>query len=497
MPEPEPQPDPEPTPEPNATPNPQPTPTPEPTEPESPETPEPVLPENGTYCILKFTYVESEEEEFLYQVKEAAPVSAEEGIPRPYDSYLLEKSFFQNNLDAAGTDADVYDEEPALEGQFEYVGEGKGMYKITRSRTVENVVAMTGAVSQADGTEDTGTEEADTQSDSVRAAESGAVHYIEVQNAPVYIRCTGGNDFLRRYVFNSLSKQDNASDDFAITVNTVLAGDVTYDMVQDADLVYLEDGSGLYLDPDAQKVYVKKEAEGSGADELADISDTVISRLLYGVVMESKPIIVDYGVIEDAENYADSKYQKLAKAFLKKDLTAFYNEMEKSDDLAGSVLMNVDQDSKDYPNKKDNDYHYVNRNVYIVNGTPLVGDDFPKEMDKDEAKSGFSEVLAAIRAENVMLSEDEKISEKVSKAMAVQYIINYSLGLVGEYKDLSILELQPTANMDSDLHPHENDKGNVVLFWQRKDRDGEGQQILRSAKAITINTTLRSVAAFN
>ena len=81
--------------------------------------------------------------------------------------------------------------------------------------------------------------------------------------------------------------------------------------------------------------------------------------------------------------------------------------MEKSDDLAGSILMNVDKDSKEFPNKKDNDYHYVNRSVYIVNGTPLVGDDFPEEMDKDEATSGFSEVLAAIRAENVMLSEDE------------------------------------------------------------------------------------------
>ncbi len=493
-PTPAPTPNPEPTPEPEPVPNPEPTPEPEPV-------PQPEMPEDGTYCILKFTYAETEEEEFLYQIKSAGVVSTDEGVPRPYDSYRLEKSLIQNNPDAVATDSDVYVEEPALEGQFEYVGGGKGMYKITRSRTVENVVAMTGTVSQDDGTQDINNneEEAEAQDASAQAAESGAVHYIEVQNAPVYIRCTGGNDFLRRYVFNSLSKQDNASDDFAITVKTVLAGNVTYDMVQDADLVYLEDGSGLYLDPEAQKIYVKKEEEGSDGEGLADISRSVISRLLYGAVVESKPVIVDYGIIEDKEHYVDSNYQKLAKAFLKKDLTTFYNEMERenSDDLADNILMNVDKDLEDHPNKKDNDYHYVNRNVYIVNGSPLVGDDFPKEMDKDEARSGFSEVLAAIRAENVMLPEDERISEKVSKAMAVQYIINYSLGLVGEYKDLSILELQPTANMYSDLTSHETDKGNVVLFWQRKDQDGGGQQILRSSKAIRINTTLRSVAAFN
>ena len=207
------------------------------------------------------------------------------------------------------------------------------------------------------------------------------------------------------------------------------------------------------------------------ADEIWDLCYGAVSSLLYAVVMESKPIIVDYGVIENTDNYAESDYQNLAKAFLKEDLLTFYNEMAKSDDLAASILMNAaNMDSKDFPNKKDNNYHYVNRNVYVVNGNPLVGDDFPEEMGKDEARAGFSEVLAAIRAENVMLSEDDKISEKVSKAMAVQYIINYSLGLVGEYKDLSILELQPTANIHSDLEAKTTDRGNVVRYIRFREK---------------------------
>ncbi len=476
----------------------QPTPdTPTEPTPDTPSTPLPELPEDGTYCILKFTYVETTEEEFLYRIKDVRQISKEDGVPIPYDSYILESGLVLNGTDAAETDAEVYAAEPALEGQFEYVGGGKGMYKLTRMRAMENVSALTGGTLQEIEALNTDSQSADAQEVSTRAAASGSVHYVEVQNAPVYIRCTGGKDWLRRYVFNSLKSQDNDFEDFAITVNTVLAGDVTYQMVQEADLVYLEDGTGLYLDQNAKKSYIYTEAAGNAEDGLADVDDSVITRLLYEVVMESKPVIVDYGIIEDEEKYPESKYQGLAKAFLKKDLTAFYHEMEKSDDLAGSILMNVDKDSKEFPNKKDNDYHYVNRSVYIVNGTPLVGDDFPEEMDKDEATSGFSEVLAAIRAENVMLSEDDKISEKVSKAMAVQYIINYSLGLVGEYKDLAILELQPTANMDSDLHRDtDEDKGSVVLYWQ-KGQEGEGQQILRSSRMIETNVITSSVAAFN
>ncbi len=510
VPEPTPEPVPGPTPEPVPEPTPEPTPepVPEPTPEPAPE-PNPELPADGTYCVLKFTYVEAEEEQLLYQIKEVSAVSKEEGVPCPYDSYLLEKGLFLNSLNAAGeeSDTDLYAAEPDLAGQFEYVGGGKGMYKITRSRAAENVVSMTGKTLQDPEIQNMDLQQADTQDGQdaegqsviVRAAETGSVHYIELQNAPVYIRCTGGNDFLRRYVFNSLKSQDNASDDFAITVNTVPAGDVTSGMVQEADLIYLEDGTGLYINQDAEKSYIGTDAAGDAADGLKDIggddSDIVITTLLREAVESLKPVIVDYGVIEDETNYADSKYQKLAKAFLKKDLFAFYHEMEKSKDLAASILMNVD--SKDFPNKKDNDYHYVNRNVYLVNGTPLVGDDFPETMDQDKAKSGFSEVLAAIRAENVMLPEDDRISEKISKAMAVQYIINYSLGLVGEYKDISILELQPTANMDSDLHRGVNeDKGSVVLYWQRG-KEGEGQQILRSSRMIETNVVVSSVAAFN
>ncbi|MDE7429770.1 MAG: hypothetical protein K2N00_11025, partial [Lachnospiraceae bacterium] len=463
-------------------------------EPEEPKQPEEIPApgaEEGYYCIVKFTYVDNVEsgvEEFLYQDTEVRDVSSENP---PWDSYVAEKGMFSNRLNAEG-EADALAEASSadVDGCFEYVGGGKGRYKLTK-------VKVTDADLQDNEIQDADSQDADAQDRSARAAESSSKpYYVEVWNAPVYMSCSAGNDWLRQYVFNSLKAQDNASDDFTIRVDTVLAGDVTYEMVQEADLVYLEDGKGMNLQ-DVEGVVKSYVYSEKAEDGLEDISDNVITTLLYEAVQELKPVIVDYGIIE-SEDYPGSRYQKLAKAFLKKDLTAFYNAMAKSDDLAASVLMNADKDLKDFPDKTDNDFHYVNRNIYIVSGTPLAGKDFHDEMSKTEVKAGFSEVLAAIRAENVLLSDDEKISEKVSKAMAVQYIINYSLGLVGEYKDLSILELQPTANKESDLYRDANDsKGSVVLYWQRKDRDGEGQQILRSSKMIETNVTLSSVAAFN
>ncbi len=509
-PNPTPTPDPEPTPDPTPTPDPEPTPDPTPT---PAPVPQPDTPEEGTYSFVTFTYMEAEEEQLLYQIKDVSAVSTEDGFAHPYNSYTLEKSLFRNELNAVETDADAYAAEPAPEGQFEYVGGGKGMYKIVRDRKPENAGATTKDASQDAETPENDLEEngagdgedAEVQNVSARASVSTAVHYIEVQNAPVYIRCKGGMDFLRRDVFKSLSRQDNASEKFKIKVNTKLAGAVEQADIEDADLVYLEDGSGLYLNPDAEKVYIKpKNAPDAAADGLQDVSDEAITKLVEEAVRSLKPVIVDYGAIESENgvgaSYKGSNYQLLAKAFLKKDLSAFYDDMAKKGNLAANILMNAGNDKdKDHPNKDDNGYHYVNRNVYIVNGTPLVGEDFPEEFEEREAKAGFNEVLAAIKAENALLSEDDRISEKVSKAMAVQYIINYSLGLVGEYKDLTILELQPTANMELDLHfdAPDDEKKNAVLYWQREDQKGAGQQIFRSSKKIDVRIEQRSVAAFN
>lgn len=414
------------------------------------------------YYVLTFTYVSNlEEAEVLYQVDYVEKIKVKEGAAWPTDAYSIRSASDEETDGGLRMPVDVVTGEPS-DYVFKYVGAGQGEFKITMES---------------------------------ESSETATIYDVEVQNAPVYMRCCSGNDWLLRYVFHALNKQDNADKDFTIKVQTVTTEEVTYEMVQDADLVYLEDGAGVYLN-NSEPSAIKKSYIGENPEDIADIDQMVITTILYEAVTKLKPVIVDYGIVEDTEHYPDSDYQKLAKAFLKKDLQTFYYAMDKGDNLAENVLMNA-EDSKDYPNKKDNDYNYVNRNVYIVNDI-LVSEDFPTAFDKDKAKAGFKEVLAAIKGENATLSEDDKMAEEVSKAMAVQYIINYSVGMIGEFKDLSILELQPTANTVSDLHRNtDSEKHSVVLYWQREDRDEPGQQILRSSKEIKTNISVKSVVEFN
>lgn len=436
------------------------------------------------YYILEFEYVSDlEEAEQLYQVVNFQSVTVGDGEARPCYTYNKVNALSLLNGDVSlftGGSGSGGAADPAPEGAFKYVGPGQGDYKLTAAHSVQS--AASGGWSMYAASLDDGNE-----------------HYIEVRNAPVYIRCCN-NDWLLRYVFHSLKKQDNADEDFRIKVQTVTAAEVTYEAVKEADLVYLEDGVGAasYLNRDNSNNYiVTPHYIGTDPGDIGDIDPMVIATLLYDAVMELKPVIVDYGIIEDSVNYPDSDYQKLAKVFLKKDLQTFYYAMNKGENLPENVLMNVDSD--DYPAKKDNDYNYVNRNIYIVNDEKLlVAEDFPDHFSKDKAKAGFKEVLAVIKGENATLSEDDKMAEEVSKAMAIQYIINYSVGMIGDFKNLSILELQPTANTVSDLHRNvDSDKHSVVLYWQREDREEPGQQILRSSKEIETNVSIKSVVEFN
>lgn len=323
--------------------------------------------------------------------------------------------------------------------------------------------------------------------------EDDEAQVLQVLNAPVYFRCRNSNDWLKQYVFNSLKEEENASESFAIEVKTVKASEVNAELLQEADLVYLEDGlvdfqgeSGIEGEPSFVKNYISESGEG---DISADNSLLLVQR----AVSDLLPVIVDYSIVTDTEHYKDSNYQKLAKVFLKKDL----EEYLRSFDSVDTLLKSENISSPEHPDKTDNGYNYVNRNVYIVNDTPLVGEDFNADFSSEKVKNGFKEVLVAIQAENSALPEDQKISENISKAKVVQYIINLSVGMINDFGDMCILELQPTTNNKSDLLIESSASGAeeeyTVLYWKREDRRVNEQQILRSSKKITISVDQKSV----
>lgn len=371
--------------------------------------------------------------------------------PRPYDAY---DRLSREEEDTDNISAFSYSDAVSPDAVFLYVGAGNGDYKLTESK------------------------------------ESTALT-LEVYNVPLYFRCCSNNNWLEQYVFISLAGGDNERSSFTIEVENVRADEVTADMIQEADLVYLESGFNPVLNPTLYTEYIQ-----ASDDDWMDMGEDIVGEIIRRVSDDLMPIIVDYDIVEDKEHYSDTNYQYLAKALLKQDLSSFYAEMNIKGNLMDNLKMNVDKDD-DFPDKDDNSYNYVNKNVYIVNDdTPLVSEDFHDAFDDDKTDRGFADIVAAIKAENTTLEEKDRLLIYVSKARAVQYIINYSGGIIGEFGDLNILELQPTANKTSDLHIVKDDKGNTKLCWQTESMQS-AKQILFSKKSFDVSTNVKSVAQFN
>ncbi len=338
--------------------------------------------------------------------------------------------------------------------------------------------------------------------DVVPAPSDTTLVLVQVQGAPVYVRCTTG-DVLKDSVFSSLSGGDNESSGFSIQVVSKRADEVTVSDVADADLIFLEDGKNSPLSTTGTAggstltaAYIGSGSTAGGGGTVgssgADMAPDVMRRILLDAAEDLKPVIVEHDVATDEDHYKDSNYQYLARAFLKDDLAGFCAAMDEGSNFADNVKMNVSSGS--YPDKTDNSYHYVNRNVYIVgSGTTLVSTGFATKFDGTNAKAGFSEVLDAISAENTTLSEENRISAEVSPARAVQYIINYAVGIVGDFGDLRILELQPSANRRSDLWQEGDD---TKLVWKR-DSVKTAKQILFSREAFRADIDTKSVVEFN
>lgn len=322
--------------------------------------------------------------------------------------------------------------------------------------------------------------------------------WMEVRNAPTYFRFNGGCDWLKQYVFHALSGGDNANENFKIEVRTIRADLLTQDMLEQTDLVYLESGTAPFINQDSTKV--KLQYLTSDTQNVTENGNTVTKgltrqnayALVYRAAVELLPVIVDYDAVTN-DQYSKLDYQGLAKMLMKEDLENYVKDAQTRLDWLFENLEN-----SNYPNRSDNGNHYVNRNVYVVNsGTPLVNRDFPESIDGGSAESGFSEVLNLIRSENVLLPEENRIPENVSKAKAIEYIINYSVGFIADFTDLRILELQPTSNDKADLQAENPTDSSTTLYWQRNATGAIKKQVLRSSRKVDVKVTTKAAAAFN
>lgn len=445
-----------------------------------------------TYYVVTFKYVTGLTENDSITVYEVIPGSEKEfslvSSNRPYDVYgkngasAAVSTSPSTSADAAASASASAGTSPAAvsvallsatpaktDKVFLYVGPEAGDYKLT--------------------------DEADL-SDADKKKQAPV--WMEVRNAPTYFRFNGGCDWLKQYVFHSLSGGDNANENFKIEVRTIRADLLTQDMLEQADLVYLESGTAPFINQDSTKVtlqYLTSDTQTvteNGNSVTQGLTRANAYVLVYRAAVELLPVIVDYNAVTN-DQYSKLDYQGLAKMFLKEDLENYVKDAQTMPDWLFENLEN-----SNYPNRSDNGNHYVNRNVYVVNsGTPLVNRDFPESIDGGSAESGFSEVLNLIRSENVLLSEENRIPENVSKAKAIEYIINYSVGFIADFTDLRILELQPTSNDKADLQAEYPTDSSTTLYWQRNATGAIKKQVLRSSRKVDVKVTTKAAAAFN
>ncbi len=441
------------------------------------------------YYIVTFKYVTNIAADGSQTIYEVIPGSETEisdtTTNRPYDVYVKSGSTAEAGTTpsaSADSSADV-SASPSVtpsaspsstpdintDKVFLYVGPGQGDYKLT---------------DQAD------------LSDADKKRQAPV--WMEVRNAPTYFRFNGGCDWLKNYVFHALSGGDNANENFKIQVRTIRADELTQDMIEKADLVYLESGTAPFIRSDSANVsltYLSQDTQTVQRD--GNSMTTGMTRenaygLLYQAAVNLLPVIVDYQAAT-REEYKDLDYQKVAKIFLKEDLENFVNDAHTDQNWMFEHL-----GDSGYPDRTYNGNHFVNRNVYMVNSsTPLVNGDFPKAFDEGSTGSGFSEVLNLIQSENALLSEDNRIPESVCKAKAIEYIINYSVGFIAEFTDLRIMELQPTNNDQADLKAENPTDNSTTLYWQRNATGSVKKQVLRSSRKVNVQVTTKTPSSFN
>lgn len=454
-------------------------------------TPQPVV-KTGTgtaYYVVTFEYITNkaaDDSRTIYEVVSGSETEISgDTTNRPYDVYVKSGSTAEAGTTpsaSADSSADV-SASPSVtpsaspsstpdirtDKVFLYVGPGQGDYKLT---------------DQAD------------LSDADKKRQAPV--WMEVRNAPTYFRFNGGCDWLKNYVFHALSSGDNANENFKIQVRTIRADELTQDMIEKADLVYLESGTAPFVRSDSTKVtlaYLSQDTQTVQRD--GNSMTTGMTRenaygLLYQAAVNLLPVIVDYQAVTRKE-YKDLDYQKVAKMFLKEDLENFVNDAHTDKNWMFEHL-----GDSGYPDRSYNGNHFVNRNVYMVNSsTPLVNGDFPKAFDEGSTGSGFSEVLNLIQSENALLSEDNRIPESVCKAKAIEYIINYSVGFIAEFTDLHIMELQPTNNDQADLRAENPTDNSTTLYWQRNATGSVKKQVLRSSRKVNVQVTTKTPSSFN
>lgn len=208
---------------------------------------------------------------------------------------------------------------------------------------------------------------------------------------------------------------------------------------------------------------------GTYSDDI--LADT--AQKLYAAVVDNKlPIVIEADFGSDATNVNSRKLSALLRQNSSKGISS-------SDAISGwdnDGFWNNGSTGV-YKTVKTSTSMFVNGSILVCPGSSFVGDDFLTEVDSADyssESSGLYRVYAEITSENAFLSRtgtSERISNKITKAAVLRYILNYASQRVIIKSEISVLEIEPCYSFSPTFD--ENMLREVFIPWKySKNNDG-------------------------
>lgn len=377
---------------------------------------------NSSYVLLSFVYTEAAEEGVqVYSVKDFE--TASNGI------YAIDETRpLVPNVSGTGTIAAVSSFETAKPERFAYrFTRGTGNYQM-----------------------------------SVEPLKTGV--FSRVVGMRIFYR--GGftnNEWFRKSVFDRDAGEQ--CDNFYMEVSVKPVNEVTVDDINNTDFVYLSnpDASLMPNIGTREQMYVYGENETGTPSILHDVNlANTGMRLLKRVVEDKLPVIVDHSILTSTDTtVTGSNVYRLANALRHNELESFYaacaSASDETDLIAAFDGINDTQTISQNHYVRNNRYSYAlsladTEASGSTDVLPLLNTYFDEAFSESTIAERFMEVIEDIRNENLYRETDGNkapLSEKISEAASIRYIINYAQKRIQvEKASIRVLEIQPCNSYD-------------------------------------------------
>lgn len=330
---------------------------------------------------------------------------------------------------------------------------------------------------------------------------------LRLYNVPTYY--TGGfdnNEWFKKFVFDREFNTDGKlSQNVDLNVLSLDAANASGGIeVTGVGLLYLSSGTTSFLPKTASGTSLTAPKYG-GAN---DISPQFVKDVLYAVVEDNLPVIVDFNLL-DSSDFDGTNMQLLARILQLKDVDKFYREFVAE---AGSANFNSNI-NKVLPKGKtttpdntvrwfeDNrDTHHVNKSIYVFNPDTVVNLANTKFTDTEGFSDDncFGEISELISSENFYLEndgvpKDRLIKDERNEAVAIKYIISFAGRRTAYLKSaIKILEIEPCTIPFAQPYEEDYEDSFTTFSWSGKKADSDLNSAMSEGHLYVVKDTSAS-----